>query len=181
MPNASASRVTQPIKVAVVGLGFMGATHLRAYLKNAQAEVVAVCGVNRVPIKGVLPGVAGNIQKAEDVILGSGVKVYRKIEDLLADPEIQLVDLCTPTAWHPHQTIAALNAGKHVLCEKPLTRTAAAAFEILRIAESSAGFLMPAMCMRFWPGWNSLKKIVEDDTYGKILAARFSRLSARPA
>jgi predicted dehydrogenase len=181
MPNSSASPVAQPIKVAVVGLGFMGATHLRAYLKNTEAEVVAVCGLNRLPINGVLPGVAGNIQNAEDVILGPGVKVYRQLEDLLADPEVQLVDICTPTALHPRQTIAALNAGKHVLCEKPLARTSAAAREILRAAERSQGFLMPAMCMRFWPGWNSLKKVVADNTYGKTHAARFYRLSARPS
>ena len=181
MPSASASPVTPPIKVGVVGLGFMGATHLRAYLKNSQAEVVAVCGLNRVPLNGVLPGVAGNIQKADDVLLGSSVKVYRQIEALLANPEIQLVDICTPTALHPHQTIAALNAGKHVLCEKPLARTSAAAREILKVAERSPGFLMPAMCMRFWPGWNSLKKVVADNTYGKILGARFSRLSAMPS
>jgi predicted dehydrogenase len=178
MSRASALPATPPIKVAVVGLGFMGATHIRVYLKNAQAEVVAVCGLNRVPINGVLPGVAGNIQKADDVVLGPSVKVYKKIEDLLADPEIQLVDICTQTALHPHQTIAALTAGKHVLCEKPLARTSSAAREILDIAARSPGFLMPAMCMRFWPGWKSLKKVVADNTYGKILGARFSRMSA---
>jgi predicted dehydrogenase len=181
MPSASASPAKPPIKVAVVGLGFMGTTHLRAYLKNARAEVVAVCDHSRVPVNGVLPGVAGNIQQADEVRLGSSVKVYKKIEALLADPGIQLVDICTPTALHPHQTIAALNAGKHVLCEKPLARTSAAAREILKTAARSPGFLMPAMCMRFWPGWDRLKKVVADNTYGKILSARFSRLSSMPS
>ena len=181
MSNSLASPEAQPIKVAVVGLGFMGATHLRAYLENPKAKVVAVCGVRRVPVNGVLPGVAGNIQNAHDVALGSEVKVFRRIEDLLAEPEVQLVDICTPTAMHPQQTIAALNAGKHVLCEKPLARTSAAAREILKAAERSKGFLMPAMCMRFWPGWGGLKKAVSENTYGKVLAARFSRLSAMPA
>jgi predicted dehydrogenase len=181
MSNASASLVAQPIKVAVVGLGFMGVTHLRAYLNNPLAEVVAVCGVNRVPINGVLSGVAGNIQKADDVILGPGVKVFRSIEELLADPEVQLVDLCTPTGVHPEQATAALKSGKHVLCEKPIARTSAAAREILKTAKRSKGFLMPAMCIRFWPGWSGLKKVVAENTYGKVLAARFSRLSAVPA
>src|SRR5882757_8838771 len=138
MSHASSSLVSKPVKVGVVGLGFMGVTHLRAYLDNPQAEVVAVCGINRVPVDGVLSGVAGNIKKTGDITLGAGVKVFRKIEDLLADPEIQLVDICTPTSVHAEQAIAALNGGKHVLCEKPLARTSTAAFEILKAAEHSA-------------------------------------------
>jgi predicted dehydrogenase len=124
--------------------------------------------------------VAGNIKKSGDVHLGLRVKVFRKLEEVLADPEVDLVDLCTPTPLHEEQAIAALKAGKHVLCEKPLARTAAAAREVLKVAELSPGFLMPAMCMRFWPGWSWLKQTVEQGAYGKMLAARFRRVSERP-
>ena len=170
----------KPVNVAVVGLGFMGVTHLRAYLANPLARVVAVCDAVRVPVNGVLAGVSGNIKKSDDIHLGSGVKVYRKLEELLADSEVQLVDLCTPTPLHPEQAIAALKAGKHVLCEKPLARTSAAAREILQVAASSPGRLMPAMCMRFWPGWSWLKQVVTEQTYGKVLAANFRRISQMP-
>jgi predicted dehydrogenase len=74
-----------------------------------------------------------------------------------------------------------LNAGKSVLCEKPMARTSAAALEILRAADRSPGFFMPAMCMRFWPGWSWLKPAVAENTFGKVLAARFSRLSEMPS
>ncbi|MCX6895819.1 MAG: Gfo/Idh/MocA family oxidoreductase [Verrucomicrobia bacterium] len=168
------------VNIAVVGLGFMGVTHLRAYLENETARVVAVCDATRVPVNGVLQGVAGNIKKSDDINLGPQVKVYRKLEELLADPDVELVDLCTPTPLHPEQAIAALRVGKHVLCEKPLARTSAAARKIAAVAESSPGFLMPAMCMRFWPGWAWLKQIVAEKTYGKILAARFRRMSEMP-
>src|SRR5262249_36287800 len=86
-----------------------------------------------------------------------------------------------PTPLHPEQAIASLKAGKHVVCEKPLARTSAAAVEIVKAQQNALGFLMPAMCMRFWPGWSSLKEIVEKNTYGKILAARFRRMSEMPA
>jgi predicted dehydrogenase len=76
--------------------------------------------------------------------------------------------------------MAALKAGKHVLCEKPLARTSVAAREILRVQQTAKGFLMPAMCMRFWPGWSWLKEVVEKQTYGKVLVARFRRLSEMP-
>jgi predicted dehydrogenase len=181
MSDPSSSAPAKPVNVAVVGLGFMGVTHLRAYLANPMARVVAVCDAVRLPVNGVLAGVSGNITKSDDIDLGADVKVYRTTEELLADADVELVDFCTPTPLHAAQVIAALNAGKHVICEKPLARTSAEARGILEIAANSPGILMPAMCMRFWPGWSWLKQVVEQQTYGKVLAARFRRDSAMPA
>jgi predicted dehydrogenase len=168
------------VNVAVVGLGFMGVTHLRAYLEAQGARIVAVCDAVRLPVDGVLQGVAGNIKKSDDINLGPNVKVYRKLEELLADPDVELVDICTPTPLHPEQAIAALGAGRNVLCEKPLARTSAKGRDILRALETARGFLMPAMCMRFWPGWSWLKEAVEKQTYGRVYAAEFRRFSETP-
>jgi predicted dehydrogenase len=179
-PDQPTSSAHGKVNVAVVGLGFMGVTHLRAYLALESARVVAVCDPVRLPVNGVLQGIAGNIKKSDDINLGPHVKIFRNLDEMLADAGVDLVDLCTPTPLHPAQCIAALKAGKHVLCEKPLARTSASAREILHALESAPGFLMPAMCMRFWPGWSWLKSVVEEKTYGKILAARFRRMSAMP-
>jgi predicted dehydrogenase len=168
------------VNIAVVGLGFMGVTHLRAYQAVESAKIVAVCDAVRLPVNGVLQGVAGNIKKSDDINLGADVKVFRKLEEVLADPQIELVDLCTPTPLHPEQAIASLKAGKNVFCEKPIARTSAAAAEILRAETGASGFLMPAMCMRFWPGWSWLKEVVDEKRYGKVLSARFQRLSEMP-
>jgi predicted dehydrogenase len=181
MKNAPVSTPKPAVNVAVVGLGFMGVTHLRAYQQIAHARILAVCDSVRLPSNGILPGVSGNIKQAEDINLGPDVRVCRHIEEVLALKEVDLVDLCTPTSLHPEQAIAALNAGKNVLCEKPLARTSSSAREILRVLESAPGFLMPAMCMRFWPGWSWLKQVVEEGTYGRVLIARFRRMSAMPA
>ena len=168
------------VNVAVVGLGFMGVTHLRAYQQVEAANIVAVCDAVRLPVNGVLQGVAGNIKKSDDINLGPDVRVCRKLEEVLSLPDVELVDLCTPTPLHPEQAIASLKAGKNVLCEKPLARTSAAAREIVEVHRAAKGFLMPAMCMRFWPGWSWLKEVVEKQTYGKVLVARFRRLSEMP-
>ncbi len=168
------------VNVAVVGLGFMGVTHLRGYLQVPAAHIVAVCDAIRLPINGVLAGVAGNIKKSDDINLGPRVKVFRKLEEVLADPEVDLVDICTPTPMHPEQAIAALKAGKHVLCEKPLAGSSLAARRILEAERSGTAFLMPAMCMRFWPGWSWLKQVVQEKPYGKVKAARFRRMSEMP-
>lgn len=173
---------SRPVNVAVVGLGYMGVTHLRAYQKIRNARIVAVCDAMRQPENGILRGVAGNIKSdAGNLDLGRKLRAYRELDALLADPEVDLVDICTPTPMHPAQVIAALKAGKHVLCEKPLARASADVKKILAVAAKSKGFLMPAMCMRFWTGWGDLKAVVQSGKYGRVLAASFRRVSQRPA
>jgi|SRR5665213_76006 len=169
------------VNVAVAGLGFMGVTHLRVYQKIRNARLVAVCDNSRLPVNGVLRGVNGNIKNSAAILISPRVKVYREFSELLADGDVELVDICTPTALHPAQAVAALAAGKHVLCEKPLARNFADARKVLKVAAASEKFLMPAMCMRFWPGWSWLKKIVAEKTFGAVRAANFRRVTAKPA
>jgi predicted dehydrogenase len=159
----------------------MGVTHITAYQKLPGARLAAVCDSVRLPVNGVLAGVTGNVSSSGDLDLGREVKVYRALNDVLADPEVELVDLCVPTPLHPEQAIAALKTGKHVLCEKPLALTSAQAREIVQAAKGARGYFMPAMCMRFWPGWSWLKQVVAEQKYGKVQAARFRRMSETPA
>ena len=180
MPRTTAKRATRKVNVAVVGLGFMGVTHLRAYQRISSARICAVCDAVHRPKNGVLPGVSGNIAGHDAVQLGKQVKAYRSLDELLSDREIELVDLCVPTPQHHPQAIAALQAGKHVICEKPLARSAVLARGIVRAAKSAKGFLMPAMCLRFWPEWAWLKEAVDHKQFGKVLAARFRRVSEPP-
>jgi predicted dehydrogenase len=169
------------VNVGVAGLGFMGTTHLRIYQTIRHARVVAVCDAVRGPVNGLLRAVSGNLNHAGDIRLGPRVKVYREFADLIADPEVGLVDICTPTGLHAAQAVAALKAGKHVLCEKPLAPDLAAARRIVQVAGRSKKFLMPAMCMRFWPGWSWLKDVVTDGRFGRVLAMDLRRVTARPA
>jgi len=168
------------VNVAVVGLGVMGAAHIKAYEQIPEARIVAVCAHSRVPVNGVLADISGTPSGRGGIRLDKNVRVYRQLEEVLADPDVDLVDLCLPTPLHVPQSIAALRAGKHVMCEKPLARNSKLAGEILKAQRSAKGFFMPAMCMRFWPGWSLLKDLSETGVYGKILAARFRRVSGPP-
>jgi predicted dehydrogenase len=180
MNNSITQTTGRPVNVAIVGLGFMGLTHIKSYQQLPDARIVAVCDAVRLPVNGVLAGVSGNITGSDAIDLGKSIRTYSKLEDLLRDGEVELVDLCVPTPLHVPQTIAALQAGKHVLCEKPLARTSALSQEIVNAAKAAKGFFMPAMCMRFWPGWSWLKELAAQNTYGRILTARFRRVSAPP-
>jgi predicted dehydrogenase len=181
MKDTKSQSSERKVNVAVVGLGFMGVTHITAYQKLPAARLVAVCDSVRLPVNGVLAGVTGNVASSGDINLGRDIKVYRALGEVLADPEVELVDLCVPTPLHPEQCIAALKAGKHVLCEKPLALSSNEARHIVQAAQSARGFFMPAMCMRFWPGWSWLKQVVTEQKYGKVQAARFRRMSETPA
>jgi predicted dehydrogenase len=164
------------VNVAVVGLGFMGVTHLRAHLDDPQARLVAVCDARRLPVNGVLAGVSGNIKKSDDIPLGRDVRMYRTFEELLADPDVQLVDLCTPTPLHPPQVIAALKAGKHVLCEKPLAMTASDARRMAEGADRAGVRHMTAFTYRFVPAMRYLQHQVAAGAIGRPYHFRSCRL-----
>jgi predicted dehydrogenase len=169
------------INVAVIGLGFMGVTHIKAYRKVEGARVAGICDAFKLPADGVIASVAGNVADPDPVTLDlSQVQATKDFREILANPDIHVVDICLPTAQHVEVATAALRAGKHVVCEKPLARTSAQCAEILAVAREAKGFFMPAMCMRFWPGWSWLKAAILDGRYGRVLAARFRRVSGPP-
>jgi predicted dehydrogenase len=171
----------RPVGVGIVGLGFMAATHLKAYRQIDRYRVAALCNPSGRNLDGDFSKVAGNVGSAEPLRLDmSRVTAYRNFADILADPGVHLVDICAPTHTHPELAIAALKAGKHVLCEKPLARTAAEARQIADAAAKADTFLMPAMCLRFWPQWVWGKKAIAENTYGRCLAARFRRVAQPP-
>ena len=171
--------------VGIVGLGFMGQTHLGAYQRAAEAgfknRLVAVCDADPMRLEGKVVA-AGNFdtEASQELFDPAEVSGYEDPAELFADPEVDIVSICTPTDSHVDLAIAALEAGKHVLVEKPVATTAA---EVRRLAEVDArteALCMPAMCMRFWPAWAWLEERVREGTYGKVRSAAFQRLGTQP-
>src|SRR5688572_15926284 len=160
--------MARTVNVGIVGLGFMAATHVKAYRQIPEARIYAVCNPSGRCLDGDLTKVGGNIGANDPVKLDmTQVKATREFGDLLNDPAIDLIDICTPTLQHPEMFAAALHAGKHIICEKPLARTATIAQQMVEESHRAKTFAIPAMCLRFWPEWAWLKEAIQKNTYGK--------------
>lgn len=160
----------------------MAATHIRAYRQIPDVRISALYNPSGRRLDGDFSNVAGNIGTAEELKMDmTHVTGFRSFLDMLSHPELDLVDICAPTAAHPELAMAALRAGKHVLCEKPMARNAQAAQQIAEAAADAQGFFMPAMCLRFWPEWAWLKQAIEERRFGRVLSATFRRVAEPPA
>lgn len=169
------------VNIGIIGLGFMGATHLKSYRKVPNARIAAICDAYGKHLDGDFSDVAGNLPGQQPLKLDmTNIKATREVNDLFADPNLQLIDICAPTVQHHPLVLAALKAGKHVICEKPFARTSAQAREMANAAGRAKRFLMPAMCLRFWPEWAWVKQAIDRNTYGKVRAARFRRVAQPP-
>jgi predicted dehydrogenase len=167
-------------RIGMVGLGFMGRMHLAAYENIEDAQIVAVMDTDPKRASGDLSGGWGNIEGAAEQLDMADIRGTTNLDELLAMEDVEVVDICIPTPYHEEVVLAALASGKHVLCEKPLAPTAAAAEQIAAAAEKAQGIFMPAMCIRFWPQWAWLKRAVDDGRYGRVQDAMFRRLGALP-
>src|SRR5688500_18724828 len=108
------------VRVGIAGIGFMGVTHFKAYQQVDGAQVTAIFTRDPEKLEGDWSNVRGNFGGAGGVQDLTGVRKYDELDRLLADPEIDLLDLCLPSHLHRDITLKAVEAGKHVLVEKPI-------------------------------------------------------------
>lgn len=175
------------VGVGILGFGFMGRTHLAAYRAADAAgfpnRIVALYDPALQAGKGDgRPARRGNLEAAHGPAPDlAGVESAPSPAALLADERIELVSVCTPTDTHVPLARAALRAGKHVLVEKPVALRAREVVSLMAAARKARRHCLPAMCMRFWPGWAWLKQAIDARTFGRVESAVFRRLAAPPA
>src|SRR6476661_32323 len=111
------------VRIGIVGLGFMGWIHYLGTRGLKGAQLAAVCSRDQKKLSGDWTSIRGNFGPPGEIVDLSAIKKYDSLDKLLADPDIDLVDICNPTHLHPSTAIAALKAGKHVLVEKAIALT----------------------------------------------------------
>ncbi len=149
----------EPLRAGVVGLGWAGEQHLKNYLRMPNVEVVALAGLEgeRLRDLGVRYGVSG---------------LHERWEDLVARDDLDIVSVAVPNHLHAPVSIAALDGGRHVLCEKPLARTGAEAERIVDSARKAGRVLEIAFTQRERGDVQALKRHVEEGNLGRIYHAK---------
>ena len=173
------------VNIGIIGLGGIAGAHVGAYNTLENARITARCDRDPARAAGTAGGITINIGRGETAT--GGARTYTDYRELLRDPEVEAVDICLPTDLHAEVAVAALQAGKHVLCEKPMAlnvedcdRMIAAAGAAGAAGDAAGRILMIAHCIRFWPEYAALKALVDGGQYGKVTYACFRRLSPLP-
>lgn len=148
-----------PVKYGVIGCGAIAQRrHIPECIANPESKLVALAD----PMK----------ERVEELAEKYGAKGYTDYKEMLKDPNIDAIVVAGPNSLHAQQSIDALNAGKHVLCEKPMATTREDAKAMLEAAKKNKKFLMIGLNQRLMPAHAKAKKILESGALGKVLSFR---------
>ncbi|NMB25196.1 MAG: Gfo/Idh/MocA family oxidoreductase [Firmicutes bacterium] len=169
------------VRFAVLGAGYMGQKHARILAKLPNAEILWISGQTEEEVK--------------DICHEVGAKGTTDVSVILRDPAVDVVIVAYPTFLHREVTVQALDAGKKVICEKPIALTLEDADEMLEAAgkaalatdiwsddpaELAAHYLMVGQVVRFWPEYAKILELVEAGVLGRVLTVELERLSVAP-
>ena len=147
------------LKVGIIGVGGIAGAHLPGWEASGDAELTAGCDVN-----GEVLEKWGKERSVK--------RLYADPGDLFGDPDIDIVDICTPNMYHAPLAIAALEAGKHVICEKPLAPTPEEVRQMMAARDRSGRLLMTAQSMRFGGRAKAFRAEVDTGVLGQVYHAR---------
>jgi predicted dehydrogenase len=153
-----------PLRVAVVGYGYWGPNLARNVIERPELELAALC--ERDPERA-----------AAFSARTPGVQVHQELDALLADPDVDAVLVATPPRTHHAVVRAALEAGKHVLVEKPLATTSADARDLIDVAEEQGVVLMPGHTFVYSPPVNKVRELIQSDVVGEVYFVTSSRMN----
>ena len=151
----------EKIRTGVIGTGFIGPTHIEALRRLGFVDVVALADIDDATAKA----------KAEQLSIG---KSYGDYKNLLADPDIDVVHICSPNSFHFQMAKEALLAGKHVVCEKPLTMTSEQAEELIALAREKGLANAVHFNIRFYPIIHEARAMIQNGELGTIFAVNGS-------
>jgi UDP-N-acetylglucosamine 3-dehydrogenase len=152
--------------VAVIGTGQWGKNHARVYKELPSTELVAICDVNA--------------ERAKAMADQYGVKAYSDSTEMLKDKSIEAVNVCTWSTILAQEAMKALNAGKHVLVEKPMATSPEQARQLVKTAEENGLHLTVGFLMRFIPGLQLIRQSVENKKIGELVCITAKRVSQWP-
>jgi len=154
------------LNAAVIGCGSWGRNHARVYRELPNIDLVAVADTAPATV--------------HEIAEKYRAKPYTDPDELLEDPEVQLVSICTPTVTHADIALAAIKRGKHVLVEKPMTDTVGEAEALIRAARRQGVHLTVGFVERFNPAVQEAYRMIAEGEIGDVILAHTRRVSQRP-
>lgn len=151
------------LKVGLVGTGGISAVHIPVWDTMENAELVAICDI-----------------RPEMMEKYPGKHHYTNMDEMLANEDLDILDVCLPTYLHVDTAVKAMEKGIHVITEKPISLKAEDAERAYCVAKKMNVKFMVAQVLRFWPEYELIKELYESRKYGKLLAGYMSRLGVGP-
>ena len=152
------------IKVGVIGVGFMGSNHAEMYASTDGAELLGIADLQG--------------DRAKEVAKALNVRAYANVDDLLADPTVEAVSICTNDERHVEPTLAAFGAGKHILLEKPIATTLEDADKIIHAAEAQDRCFLVGHILRFEKRYAEAARLTAAGEIGDVVSIFSRRLGA---
>ncbi|MCX8052890.1 MAG: Gfo/Idh/MocA family oxidoreductase [Armatimonadetes bacterium] len=151
--------MSKKLNIGIIGLGEISSAHFAGFGSNPHSEIIAICDSDEKWLE--------YCKKEHGVRYG-----FTKWQDLIACEELDAVAVCLPNVFHAEVSIAALNAGKHVLCEKPMAANVDDARNMVEAANRSGKILMVSYNQRFSPDIQYIKRYVDEGNLGEIYFVR---------
>ena len=151
------------LKVGLVGVGGISHSHIDAWEKMEDAQLIAMCDIR-----------PERMEKFEDK------RRYTDFDEMLANEELDILDICLPTYLHADFAVKAMEKGINVITEKPISLKEEDIDRVYKTAEKNNVKFMVAQVLRFWPEYELLKEIYDTKKYGKLLSGTMTRLGCYP-
>ena len=154
------------LKVGLIGCGFMGTMHANCYKNIPGVELAAVADIRN--------------EKAAELAAGTSAVIYADGKDLIAQADVDVIDICLPTYLHAEYALLAMDKVKYLFVEKPVTLTVAESEALMEKSAKTGCNVQVGQVIRFWDEYVVLRQMIQENRYGKVVNANFRRISPSP-
>ena len=174
------TKESKVIRIGIIGVGFMGYTHFEGARDLVDGKITAISTRDPKKLAGDWTSIKGNFGPPGGHVDVSQLKCCADYRQLLADPEIDLIDVCLPTDKHFAVVMESLKAGKPTLVEKPISVNLAQAEQMVNAAKVANVPLLVGHVLPFFPEFRFAAESIQDGRFGKLKAAHFKRVISPP-
>ncbi|MDR1958321.1 MAG: Gfo/Idh/MocA family oxidoreductase [Planctomycetaceae bacterium] len=168
------------MNIGICGIGFMGMIHYLSYRKVRGAKVKAICEKIPERLQGDWRNIKGNFGPQGEITDLKGVATYDDLDKMLADPNLEMIDVCLAPGLHAEAVLKVLKAGKHCFCEKPIALKPSDAVKMVQTAQKAGKMLFIGHVLPFYAEYQFARDAVRSGRFGKLLGGHFNRIISDP-